>query len=187
MAFSATAGAGPAVTAGTATTDVNATSWTGTWNSGGTTFTADKGNVTVTAAANGSKVFDRQANGGSMFAVTYYAASVTAAVGATVTATNLIPAKCNLIGISTRVTTELGAGTGTTGYAVGDGVDANRWGDIVGTIAGTSSGQADATADPTGWFTAANNVVLTAAGGNFDGTGVIRVVASCATMSAPTS
>jgi len=85
------------------------------------------------------------------------------------------------------VTTELGAGTGTTGYAVGDGVDANRWGDIVGTIAGTSSGQADATADPTGWFTAANNVVLTAAGGNFDGTGVIRVVASCATMSAPTS
>ncbi len=179
-------GAKLTVAAGTATTDVNAISHTQTWN-GAVTFTADKGNVTVTSANNGSKLIDRQANGGSMFAITYYSANVTAAVGATATATNLIPAKCSLIGIATRVTTQLGASTGTTGYAVGDGTDPNRWGDITGVAVGTSSGQADATADPAGWFGAANNVVLTAAGGNFDGTGVIRVVASCRTMSAPTS
>ena len=111
----------------------------------------------------------------SRLSVKHATTSVTAAVGATVTATSLIPAKANVLGVNTVVTTGLGTSTGTTGYAVGDGTDANRWGDVVGTAAGTDTDQTDATADPTGWFTAANNVVLTAAGGNFDGTGVILI------------
>jgi len=111
----------------------------------------------------------------SRLAIKHATTSVTAAVGATATATNLIPAKANVLGVNTVVTTGLGTSTGTTGYAVGDGTDPNRWGDVVGTAAGTDTDQTDATADPTGWFNAANNVVLTAAGGNFDGTGVILV------------
>lgn len=111
----------------------------------------------------------------SRMSIKHATTSVTAAVGASVTATSLIPAKANVLGVNTIVTTALGTGTGTTGYAVGDGTDPNRWGDVSGTAAGTDSDQADATADPTGWFASANNVVLTAAGGNFDGTGVIFI------------
>ena len=182
----ATAGAGPSLTAGTATTDVNALSWTQTWN-GAVTFNADKGNVTATSFTNGSAVIDRQVNGGSLFKIQYYAADVTAAVGATATATNLIPAKAQLIGIATRITTQLGASTGTTGYSVGDGSDADRWGVASAVTVGTVTDQDQATADPSGYFNSANNVVLTATGGNFDGTGVIRVVAAVLTMQAPTS
>ena len=186
MGFVGTAGAGSSITAGTATTNVNAQSFTQTWN-GAVVFTADKGNVTLTSATNGSAVIDRQVNGGSLFRVEYYAANVTAAVGATATATNLIPAKAQLIGIATRITTELGASTGTTGYTVGDGSDPDRWGTAAAVTVGTVTDQDQATADPSGYFNAANNVVLTATGGNFDGTGVIRVVAAVLTMQAPTS
>ncbi len=112
------------------------------------------------------------ANGAGLRKVT---AAVTAASGATATATNLIPDGAFVIGVTTRVTTALGVTNGTTGYAVGDGTDPNRWGDIVGTAINTASTNADATANFTGAFTSANNVVLTAAGGNFDGTGVIVV------------
>ena len=55
-----TAGAGPAITAGTATTDVNAMSVTQTWNAAGVTFTAEKLNVTATAKAAGSLLRDYQ-------------------------------------------------------------------------------------------------------------------------------
>ena len=182
----ATAGRGAAITAGTATTDVNALNFAQTWN-GAVTFSADKGNVTVTSANNGSAVIDRQVNGGSLFRIEYYATDVTAAAGATVTATNLIPAKAQLIGIATRITTQLGNGSGTTGYTVGDGSDADRWGTAAAVTVGTVTDQDSATADPSGYFNAANNVVLTATGGNFDGTGVIRVIASVLTMQAPTS
>ncbi len=108
--------------------------------------------------------------------------------GASVTCTGLIPAKCKLIGVSTKVTTALGTGNGTTGYAVGTVADPNQWGDIVGTATTTTSCNADATADPTlAWNASAQDVVLTAAGGNFDGTGAIRVVAHYLYNSVPTS
>lgn len=95
--------------------------------------------------------------------------------GATVTATNLIPAKARLDGVNTKVTIALGTGGGTTGYQVGDGSDADRWGNVTGTATTTDTDGSDATADPGGYFNAANNVVLTANGGNFNGTGSIRV------------
>lgn len=66
----AAAGAGLTVTAGTATTDVQALSATQTWNAGGVTFTAWKLVVTNTASAAGSLLADLQtAGGGSMFSV----------------------------------------------------------------------------------------------------------------------
>lgn len=97
--------------------------------------------------------------------------------GATVTATSLIPDGAVLLGVTTRVTVALGTGGGTTGYQVGDGSDADRWGDITGTAIGTTSDNRDATASFIGVYIAAGDVVFTAKGGNFNGTGSIEVCA----------
>ena len=98
--------------------------------------------------------------------------------GATVTATDLIPAGAFLFGVTTRINTGLGAGNGTTGYAVGTAADPNLWGDVAAITAGTASQSADFTAaGAAGLYIAAESVIITAAGGDFDGTGVIEVVA----------
>lgn len=102
-------------------------------------------------------------------------ATLSGVTGASVTATNLIPDGAIPVGVTTKVTTGLGTGSGTTGYTVGDGTDVDRWGAVVGTASGTSSDNRDWTATTVQAFTAANNVVITASGGNFDGTGVIYV------------
>lgn len=102
-------------------------------------------------------------------------ATASAVSGASVALTALIPDGAVVIGVTTKVTIALGTGGGTTGYQVGDGSDADRWGDITGTAAGTSSDNTNATATGINLFTAANDVVLTAVGGNFNGTGAIEV------------
>jgi len=101
--------------------------------------------------------------------------TASAVSGASVTLSALIPDGAVVIGVTTKVTTGLGTGSGTTGYQVGDGVDADRWGDITGTASGTSSDNTNATSTTVGLFIAANDVVLTAKTGNFDGTGAIEV------------
>lgn len=112
---------------------------------------------------------------------------LSAVSGATVTASNLIPNGAALIGVSTRIETELGTGNGTTGYIVGDGSDTDRWAADVGAITvGTISDNSDATADARGFFTSAGDVVITFVGGNADGVGAIRVVAHFHAISAPT-
>lgn len=63
-----TAGAGPSITAGTATTDVNALNITQTWNEGSTAFTAIELNVTNTASG-ASYLMDLQVGGTSKFSV----------------------------------------------------------------------------------------------------------------------
>jgi hypothetical protein len=95
--------------------------------------------------------------------------------GATVTATSLIPDGALVIGVTTKVTTGLGAGGGTTGYQIGDGVDADRWGEATTITSGTSTDGTNATSATVTLFTSANDVVITAVGGNFNGTGVIDV------------
>lgn len=97
--------------------------------------------------------------------------------GATVTATSLIPDGCVLVSVTTSVTTGLG-GT-TTGYSVGDGVDADRWGTVSAVAAGTDTDNTDWTVTTIQLFTAAQDVVLTALTANFNGTGVIQVHAGC--------
>lgn len=104
--------------------------------------------------------------------------AVTAASGASVTTTISIPKFTHLIGVTTRVTTAIGTGNGTTGYQVGDGTDADLWGAITGTAQGTTSDRRDFTAvDALGPDGADRTITLTAVGGNFDGTGVIEVCA----------
>jgi hypothetical protein len=102
-------------------------------------------------------------------------ATLSGVTGASVTATAIIPDGAVVVGVTTKVTTGLGTGSGTTGYTVGDGSDVDRWGVVVGTASGTSSDNTNWTATTIQAFTAASDIVITASGGNFDGTGVIYV------------
>lgn len=102
-------------------------------------------------------------------------ATLASVSGATVTATGIIPDGAIVVGVTTKVTVSLGTGGGTTGYNVGDGSDADRWGAIVGTASGTSSDNTNWTATTVQAFTAASDIVITAVGGNFNGTGTIYV------------
>ena len=100
-------------------------------------------------------------------------ASVT---GASVsTAAGFIPDGALVLGVTTEVSVALGTSGGTTGYEVGEGGDATRWGSITGTSTATFSDNADFTNSAVEIFTAADVVVITAIGGNFDGTGSIIV------------
>ena len=100
-------------------------------------------------------------------------ATLTGVSGASVTATSLIPAGAVVLGVTSKVTTALGTSNGTTGYQVGTAADADRWGAITGTALGTTSDNRNWTAGTIECFPAATNVIVTATGGNFNGTGVI--------------
>ena len=102
-------------------------------------------------------------------------ATLSSVSGASVTATNLIPAGAVVVGVTSKVTTGLGTSNGTTGYQVGTAASANRWGSITGTAAGTSTDNRNWTSGTIECFTAATSVIITANGGNFNGTGVIYV------------
>ena len=100
-------------------------------------------------------------------------ATLSAVSGASVTATGLIPAGAVVMGVTSKVTTGLGTTNSTTGYKIGTVADDDRWGDITGTAAGTSSDNRDWTAGTIECFPAATDIIVTAVGGNFDGTGEI--------------
>jgi hypothetical protein len=104
-------------------------------------------------------------------------ATLASVSGASVTATGLIPDGAVLVGLTSKVTVALGTGSGTTGYTIGDGSDVDRWGAIVGTTAGTSSDNTNWTATTIQAFTSAQDVIVTASGGNFNGTGTIYLAA----------
>lgn len=144
----------------------------------------------VFALTTGGDAYHTQAANGAGTAVKHVTTLLSAVSGATVTATNLIPAGSYVLSCTTRVTTALGGGGGTTGYQVGDGSDADRWGVASTITSGTQTGMASAgapTASPVGYFVSANNVVITAVGGNFNGTGAIRVCVAYVDGVSPTS
>jgi hypothetical protein len=99
--------------------------------------------------------------------------------GATVTATNLIPANCILLGVTARVTTAI---TGATTFDIGDGSTADRFGDDIAIALNTTANNCIAPA----LITAATNVVLTANGSDFTA-GAVRLTAHYMTLVAPTS
>ena len=80
----AEAGSGPAITAGTATTDVNALSVTQTWNNAAVNFTGIKLDVTSTADGASSLLMDLRDDAASKFSVTK-AGDVTSASSYTAT------------------------------------------------------------------------------------------------------
>jgi hypothetical protein len=91
--------------------------------------------------------------------------TLSALSGASATTTGtFIPDGAVVVGVTTRVSTLL---TGATGYTIGDGTDADRWGDITGTAVGTTSDNRDWTAATIECFTAGGNITLTAKTANF--------------------
>jgi len=93
------------------------------------------------------------------------------------TTVNIIPSGAIVLGVTTEITSALGTGNGTTGYEVGDGTDADRWGSITGTSTATFSDNADFTNSAIEAFVGGpSEVTITALGGDFDGTGDILVV-----------
>lgn len=87
--------------------------------------------------------------------------------GASVTTTGtFIPVGAVVVGVTTRTTATL---TGASGYQVGDGTDADRWGDITGTSVGTVSDNRNWTVGTIECFTAGGEVTLTAKTSNFTG------------------
>lgn len=115
--------------------------------------------------------------------VDFASTELTGLSGATVTATNLIPAGSFITGVTIRVTTTI---TGATTFDIGDGTDVDRWGAAILLPAGTTTSIADFTADGFGQFVAANNVVLTANGANFTA-GAVRVTVHYVNLVAATS
>ena len=91
--------------------------------------------------------------------------TLSALSGASATTTGtFIPDGAVVVGVTTRVATAL---TGAAGYTIGDGTDADRWGDITGTAIGTTSDNRDWTAGTIECFTAGGNITLTAKTSNF--------------------
>jgi hypothetical protein len=99
--------------------------------------------------------------------------SQTATAGATITLTGLIPDGAVVMGVTTKVTTALTGGV--TGYQVGTAADADRWGVAATATIGTTTDNRDWTNGTIECFTAATDVILTANGASFSGTGVIYV------------
>jgi hypothetical protein len=88
------------------------------------------------------------------------------------TTTGFIPDGAVLVGLTTRVSTAI---TGATGYDIGDGSDADRWGANINIALNTASDNRDWTATTIQCFTAAQEVTLTAVGPNFTGGAVVIV------------
>ncbi len=148
-----------AVGNGSNTTTIGTSSTTGTYLNGPSTFSV---------GANGQSTQLGQAT-----------TLLTGLTGATVTATNLIPANCILLGVTARVTTAI---TGATTFDIGDGSTANRFGDDIAIALNTTANNCIAPA----LISAATSVVLTANGSNFTA-GAVRVTAHYMTLVAPTS
>lgn len=114
--------------------------------------------------------------------------AITGMSGATATTTGtFIPAGSFVLGCTLRVTTLITASAGT-GFTIGDGTTADRWGAAVALAAGTTTTGANfksATAPVQAYPTGAE-VVLTMTGGNFTA-GAVRVTCHYLSFTAATS
>jgi hypothetical protein len=168
--------------------------WVDYYISGIQTFTRSGGQLLVGTSNNYNKITYGSADGsvdheflsggfGAKATLDVAETELTALSGATVTATNLIPAGSFVVGVNVRVTTLI---TGATSFNIGDGSDADRWGATIAVGAGTTTSIVNYTANGFGQFAAANNVVLTANGSNFTA-GAVRITVYYVSLTAPTS
>ena len=103
--------------------------------------------------------------------------------GASVTATDLIPAGSVVLGVTLRVTTTI---TGSTSFTVGDGSDVDAWGTGITQIAGDNTTGADFTIVTVPIYAAVTSVVLTSTGGSFTA-GAVRLTVHYMDFTAATS
>jgi hypothetical protein len=106
-------------------------------------------------------------------------------LGATTNWSEAILAGRRILGVNVYVTDTI-TGSGVTGFTVGDGTDADRWGAITGTAIGTVTGPSDYTDEVVMIYDALTPVRITATGGSItDGT--MRIVVYYQEFGAPTS
>lgn len=129
---------------------------------------------------------DAAGNLGALTSFKSATATINSSAGGTLTASNLIPAGAFLMGLTARITTSFGTSTGLTDFDVGDGSDVDRWANSLAITSGTTMDLTNATANASGDFPAAQDVVLTAVGGDFDGDGVVELLAHIIQLTAPT-
>lgn len=111
--------------------------------------------------------------------------TLTAMSGATVSATSLIPANSILLGVTTRVITNI---TGCTSINIGTSADADAFAAGTALTAGTTTNIADHTVTAPAYYDTATSVVITAVGGGASFTaGAIRVTAHYIRLTAATS
>ncbi len=99
--------------------------------------------------------------------------------GATSTVSGALPEGGIVYGITGRVLSDIG---GVTGFQVGVAGSADRYGSGIGTVAG--SWLRGVTGSPLTYY-ALTNVVLTAEGGTFAGTGTVRLAVHFAELTLP--
>jgi hypothetical protein len=110
---------------------------------------------------------------------------VTTTAAGTATATNLIPAGSMVVGVTCRNISAI-AGDALTGYNVGDGANADRWGANVSPNINETTDLTDAVVLTPVIFTAATSVVLTQVGGTtFTAGGTVRVTVHYISLTAP--
>jgi hypothetical protein len=126
---------------------------------------------------------DVASTNGALLGIRTTEVSLSALSGATVTATNLIPAGSLVYGVTARNNTLV---TGASSYNIGDGTDADAWGDNIPLSANyvTNSTMFNTTSLP--FYKAQTSVVLTANGGAFTA-GTVRLVAHYSQVVGPTS
>lgn len=98
------------------------------------------------------------------------------------TASAFIHAGERVLGVTMKITTGLGVTGGLTGFSIGDTVTIDRWGTFTTLTVNTESNQGDFTVE--GWpvYPASNDVVVSALGGTFDGTGAIQLTVHYMTL-----
>jgi hypothetical protein len=120
---------------------------------------------------------------GSLIGGTAVAVATVASVNgaASLTAAALIPAGARVLTVSTKILTALGTSGGLTGFMVGDGGIADRWGVAAALTQNALTGCSDAPAaaqphdSSLPLYTTATAVVLSALGGLFDSVGSVEV------------
>jgi len=137
--------------------------------------TANRLDVRNGTTAQGLAVFDTYTSDTDYHRLTAATVRIsqTATAGATITLTGLIPDGAVVLGVTTKVTTALTGGV--TGYQVGTGSDPDRWGVAAAVTVGTTTDNRDWTSGTIECFTSATDILLTANGASFSGTGVIYV------------
>jgi len=147
----------------------------------------DAANTLALKNANNEQQFNIYSGNGAYGLIKSKQELVTTTAAATAaTAAAFIPDGAIPLAISTYVQTAITT-AGLTGYNIGDGADADRWGAIAGDIVGTKSNNSDWTATTIQAFIAAQAITLTAVGANFPAGGKIRVCMTYIASSEPTS
>ncbi len=101
--------------------------------------------------------------------------SVTLTAGASVSLSAMMLAGERIFGVTMKNTSALGASSGLTGVAIGDGTLVDRWGTQTTLTNGATTGPANFLNGDVPIYATDTAVILSAIGGNFDGTGTVDV------------